>query len=146
MNVRNLLLRTIEWMLTKYTVGKFKAEEEVWNKVNKKDKSELLEFIKNYPQSPYSKKAKQCISDIDGKIVFDIEALLEEINNVSTNSTVLDKESKIFELIQDAIDDKDINIDIDDILDLIEDDCKIIIPKELEIIPNFGIKKEDNEE
>ena len=27
-----------------------------------------------------------------------------------------------------------------------EDDCKIIIPKEVEIIPNFGIKKEDNEE
>ena len=33
-----------------------------------------------------------------------------------------------------------------DALDLIKDDCKIIIPKELEIIPNFGIKKEDNEE
>lgn len=124
--------------------GKFKAEEEVWNKVNKKDKSELLEFIKNYPQSPYSKKAKQCISDIDGKIVFDIEALLEEINNVSTNSTVLDKESKIFELIQDAIDDKDINIDIDDILDLIEDDKNIFSSKVVRRLINEGYLTSDD--
>lgn len=124
--------------------GKFKAEEEVWNKVNTKDKAELLEFIKKYPQSPYSKKAKQCISDIDGKIVFDIEALLEEINNVSTNSTVLDKESKIFELIQDAIDDEDINIDIDDILDLIEDDKNIFSSKVVRRLINEGYLTSDD--
>lgn len=31
-------------------------------------------------------------------------------------------------------------------VNLIHNDCKIIIPKEVKIIPNFGIKKEDNEE
>ena len=33
-----------------------------------------------------------------------------------------------------------------DAVNLIHNDCKIIIPKEVKIIPNFGIKKEDNEE
>ena len=33
-----------------------------------------------------------------------------------------------------------------DAVNLIEDDCKIIIPEEVVLIPGFGIKKEDNEE
>jgi hypothetical protein len=33
-----------------------------------------------------------------------------------------------------------------DAVNLIEDDCKIIIPEEVVLIPGFGIKKEDNED
>lgn len=57
----------------------------------------------------------------------------------------ISRTKKTLEYIMDTKD-FDFNFLHKDAVNLIQDDCKIIIPKEVKIIPNFGIKKEDNEE
>ena len=105
---------------------KISDEENLWKSVDKKDKEALEKFMQNNPESEFCREARKCISEIDKNVSYDIEALLEEINNALTDPAVVLKHERIYEIIKNALENDDIKIDIDDILDLLEDDKNLL--------------------
>lgn len=104
---------------------KISEEENVWISIDKKDKLALEKFLRDNPKSEFCKEARKFISDIDRNVSYDVEALLEDINNAFTSTSTI-KHQAIYEIIRKAIDNDAINIDIEDILNLLEDDKNLL--------------------
>lgn len=100
-----------------------------WTAVDKNSRVELEEFIRYAsaydPYNSLLNDARKAIAQL-GAVDFGVEALLEEINKISTDARVLDKQSKIYETIVMALNNPRAGVDREDLLTLIEDDNNLL--------------------
>lgn len=128
-----------------------KALEDIntWNQVNKKNPEDLSQFIKANPNSSFVEQAREIMAEIEEEVrkkvkrknsdyvKYDMEALLKAIDAIQTQSNVSDKSQKIYELIEAALRNKD--IEKEDLLDVIEDDNNVFSVEVIQKLIETGI-------
>lgn len=84
-----------------------------WDNVDKTNIDSLNEFIQSYPDDPNAKEARSLVNKLEREqfLGFDINALVKRVNDIQTDRRVLDKDTKIYDLIKDFVDRKKISVD-----------------------------------
>ena len=102
-----------------------------WNAVKKSDKRAIKEYIIEHPHSPYVKDAQNLLDDFENKkyVSYGMDALKSEILEIMSKKEILDRDAKIAESVEKALQDADAGIDKDDLLDELEDDHNFLQAK-----------------
>ena len=109
-----------------------------WEKVDKGDIDSLTAFTNKYPTDPKAREARKLIAKLEREefLGYDINALIKRINDIQTDKRVLDKDTKIFEVIKNFLDRK--KITQNDLLDAIAEDNNLLRASVIEMLINEG--------
>ena len=86
--------------------AQFAGSESEWDAIDKEDIAALKQFCLNHPSDdPRVIEARKLINQLQKEafLGFDIDSLKEKVNGILTDSTVINKDAKIFETIKESL-------------------------------------------
>lgn len=117
---------------------KNKAQQSIWDKVDKNDKQSLRDFVSKYPEDSHVLEARKLINKLQEEALlgFGAKALINRINTIRTDKTVLNPDVTIANEIKGKLDKK--KISLDELLNIVKQDNNFLRASVLKELINEG--------
>lgn len=126
------LLKSIQGQSTHQSI------QDEWDSVDKDDVEKLKDFVNRHPKDSLSQEARKLISSlmIDDPSNYDADSLISIVNTILTDNNVTDKDAKIFQTINDLLNQNKISTEV--ILDIISKDNNFLRASVVRMLINKG--------
>ena len=125
--------------------AQFAGSESEWDAIDKEDIAALKQFCLNHPSDdPRVIEARKLINQLQKEafLGFDIDSLKEKVNGILTDSTVINKDAKIFETIKESL--KKNRVSISDVMSVIAQDHNFLRASVIDMMIDEGLISYDD--